>query len=120
MARTRGPTVEGAGEGLVGRLPGFLQVPRQEQHCRDEARVLGPVPVLEPHVMVPRHHTIKSRTAAYRILYALFSPLYPLIKRLAPDSVTDTAKVGRAMINVAKNGYPKPILDPKDINILAG
>ena len=62
---------------------------------------------------------IKSRTPSYRVMYAVFGPLYPLMKLIAPGAMTTTEKVGRAMINVATRGYSKPILDPKDINALA-
>jgi uncharacterized protein YbjT (DUF2867 family) len=62
---------------------------------------------------------IKSRTTSYRILYAAMTPFYGLMGMLAGDSMTDTVRVGRAMINVAAKGYSKPILDPKDINTLA-
>jgi uncharacterized protein YbjT (DUF2867 family) len=62
---------------------------------------------------------IQSRTLGYRLFYAVFKPFYPLLKLAAPNSVTDTSKIGRAMINVAKRGYLKHILDPGDINTLA-
>ena len=62
-------------------------------------------------------HGIKSRTALYRIAYTLISPFTPLLRRAFPDSITTTEIVGRAMINVAKNGYPKPTLEMEDINI---
>jgi uncharacterized protein YbjT (DUF2867 family) len=62
-------------------------------------------------------HGIKSRTALYRIPYTLMSPLTPFLRRAFPNAVTTTEILGRAMINVAKNGYPKPILETKDINI---
>jgi uncharacterized protein YbjT (DUF2867 family) len=62
-------------------------------------------------------HGIKSRTALYRVLYTLVSPFTSFIRRSFPNSVTTTEIVGRAMINVARNGYPKPILETEDINI---
>jgi uncharacterized protein YbjT (DUF2867 family) len=62
-------------------------------------------------------HGIKSRTALYRIPYTLMSPFTPLLRRAFPGVVTTTEILGRAMINVAKNGYPKPILETADINI---
>jgi uncharacterized protein YbjT (DUF2867 family) len=62
---------------------------------------------------------IHSRTPLYRVAASVISVFYPLINRLAPDAMTDTSRVGRAMINVVKRGYPKRLLDPKDINALA-
>ncbi len=61
-------------------------------------------------------HGIKSRTALYQIPYTLMSPFTPLLRRAFPNVVTTTEMLGRAMINVAKSGYPKPILETADIN----
>ena len=51
-----------------------------------------------------------------RVLYAVFAPLYPVLRRLAPTHVTTAENVGRAMIAVATRGYPKRILENVDIN----
>lgn len=58
---------------------------------------------------------ITSRTRWYNIFYTVTRPLSFLLKRL-PKYVTDTATLGRAMINVAIDGYPKAILESIDIN----
>jgi uncharacterized protein YbjT (DUF2867 family) len=65
-------------------------------------------------------HGITSRTGLYRALYALSSPLYPVLNALFPDSVTTTERLGRAMLAVARRGAPKPVLETRDINALAG
>ena len=59
---------------------------------------------------------VKSKTSAYRLAYALFGPILPLLRRFAPRQITTSVAVGRAMIALAIHGYPKPILDPEDIN----
>jgi hypothetical protein len=46
------------------------------------------------------------------------APLYPVLHRLAPNSTTTTAHLGRAFIRVAQEGYDKPILYSRDINTL--
>jgi uncharacterized protein YbjT (DUF2867 family) len=61
-------------------------------------------------------HGIKSRTASYRILYTIAKPVFPLLKLLLPKYITTTEHLGRAMIRVAQNGFPKPILEARDIN----
>ncbi|PKM76854.1 MAG: epimerase [Firmicutes bacterium HGW-Firmicutes-15] len=61
-------------------------------------------------------HGIVSKTKIYRMLYAVGGPLYPVLNRLLPNYVTTTEKIGRAMIAVAQQGYPKPLLENKDIN----
>ena len=62
---------------------------------------------------------ITSRTGWYRALYAVGAPLYPLLKALAPRYVTTTEAMGRAMINVARHGWSKPVLESPDINSAA-
>lgn len=64
-------------------------------------------------------HGIRSRTAAYRLLYALASPLLPMLRRAFPDFMLTTEQIGRAMLAVARNGAPKRILESKDINAIA-
>jgi uncharacterized protein YbjT (DUF2867 family) len=63
-------------------------------------------------------HGATSRTRLYRVLYKVLVPLYPLLRRLAPNAVTTTEQIGRAMLRVAKAGAPQKILDPRAINAL--
>jgi uncharacterized protein YbjT (DUF2867 family) len=63
-------------------------------------------------------HGIVSKTKLYRVLYVVVGPLYPLWKVLFPSYVTTTELVGRAMIEAARAGAPKPILENRDINAL--
>jgi uncharacterized protein YbjT (DUF2867 family) len=62
---------------------------------------------------------IKSKTASYRMVYALLGPVFPVVKALAPTHVTTTRNVGLAMIRVALHGYNKPVLENPDINAVA-
>jgi uncharacterized protein YbjT (DUF2867 family) len=64
-------------------------------------------------------HGITSRTTAYRVAYAMLWPVVSLSRLLAPRSVTTTENVGRAMIEAARRGAPKPYLENGDINDLA-
>jgi hypothetical protein len=74
--------------------------------------------VFRPAFIKPEHG-IKSRTAMYRVLYAIAFPLFPLVKALFPGQFTTTSRVGRAMLNVTRNGSPKPILENQDIDAAA-
>ena len=58
----------------------------------------------------------RSKTPLYQAGYAVLSPLYPLLRRLAPRSLTTTVNVGQALISVADHGYPTSILTAEDIN----
>ena len=61
-------------------------------------------------------HGIRTKTKWYGAVYAMVGPLYPIWKLLFPKYVTTTECVGRAMLNVAKRGAPKPVLENQDIN----
>jgi uncharacterized protein YbjT (DUF2867 family) len=60
-------------------------------------------------------HGITSKTKSYRILYAITKPILPLLKALFPRHIATTEQVGRAMLNVTRHGFPKPILEAGDI-----
>jgi uncharacterized protein YbjT (DUF2867 family) len=63
-------------------------------------------------------HGIRSRTAWVQALYVAAAPLLTLLNRVAPNYMTTTEQVGRAMIKVARDGYPRPVLESEDINRL--
>ena len=58
---------------------------------------------------------IQSKTASYRLLYALTKPLLPLLHWALPSLVLSTREIGLAMLAVARHGYSKRILETKDI-----
>jgi uncharacterized protein YbjT (DUF2867 family) len=61
-------------------------------------------------------HGIKSKTGWIQAIYVVTGPLLSLLHRTSPKFMTTTEQVGRAMIKVARDGYPKPILESEDIN----
>lgn len=65
-------------------------------------------------------HGIKSRTFWYRVIYGVFGPFYPLLKKMAPKMVTNTEEVGRAMLRVVREGFGKPVVHTVDIGVLGG
>jgi len=71
--------------------------------------------MFRPGLIVPLHG-IKSKTRIYRLFYAATGPLLGLLNAAFPKYVTTTEQVGRAMIRVAKQGAPKPVLENSDIN----
>jgi hypothetical protein len=62
---------------------------------------------------------VRSKTRLYAVMYALLDPLYPVLKRIAPRSVTNSVTVGRAMVRVAAEGFPGGILENWHINEVA-
>jgi uncharacterized protein YbjT (DUF2867 family) len=63
-------------------------------------------------------HGVRSRTAWVQALYVATSPFLSVLRRLAPGIMTTTEQMGRAMIVVARRGYPKAVLESSDINSL--
>jgi nucleoside-diphosphate-sugar epimerase len=59
---------------------------------------------------------IRSRTFSHRLFYTLAEPLMPLLVRLFPGFITDTRRLGRAMIRAAAEGFPRAALETRDIN----
>jgi uncharacterized protein YbjT (DUF2867 family) len=61
-------------------------------------------------------HGIRSRTAWVQAVYVVAAPLLSLLNRVAPKYMTTTEQLGRAMIKVARDGFPRPVLESEDIN----
>jgi uncharacterized protein YbjT (DUF2867 family) len=61
-------------------------------------------------------HGIRSKTAWVQAVYVVTAPLLSLLTRVAPKYMTTTEQLGRAMIKVAREGFPKPVLESQDIN----
>jgi uncharacterized protein YbjT (DUF2867 family) len=70
--------------------------------------------MFRPGLIVPLHG-IRSKTAVYQGVYTAMRPVLPLLLRMFPKQVTTTEQLGRAMLAVAKSGYPKPVLESADI-----
>jgi uncharacterized protein YbjT (DUF2867 family) len=59
---------------------------------------------------------IRSKVAWINTLYAIANPIYPTLKRLFPNQVTDTETLGHAMLAAVQPGTPTRIYEPRDIN----
>jgi uncharacterized protein YbjT (DUF2867 family) len=66
--------------------------------------------LFRPGFIQPMHGTT-SATRLYRVGYRITRPLFPLMRRFA----TTTEIVGRAMLKVARDGWPEPVLENKDL-----
>ncbi len=71
--------------------------------------------MLRPGVIQPRHG-IRSRTALYRLGYIVLWPVAVLL--VAMGRATTTDRVGRAMLQLARAGYPQVVLGTRDINTI--
>ena len=70
-----------------------------------------------PGIIQPKRGT-RAKAAGVNFFYALMTPLFPLIN-LFPGALTDSAKIGQAMLNVTLNASAKKHLGARDINSLA-
>lgn len=63
-------------------------------------------------------HGVRSRTGWYQALYAAVGPLSPVLLKLFPGLGTTTELLGRAVLHVARSGFPRPVLETVDINAI--
>ena len=71
--------------------------------------------MFRPGLIVPLHG-IRSKTKVYRVFYTLLGPLPRWLYPRFPKYITTTEQLGRAMLTVARKGWPKPVLETLDIN----
>ncbi len=71
--------------------------------------------MFRPGVIQPLNG-IRSKTKLYQTFYTLLGPLLPVLRSLLPNLVTTTEQLGKAMLTVAKHGWPKRVLETRDIN----
>ena len=99
----RGPTmwarVKGATENALMRLP------------------FRATYMFRPGFIEPMHG-VRSKTALYQAAYVIAKPVFGLLRRWAPNRVTTSVQVGRAMLVAAKRGAPTPLVEVPDINAL--
>ena len=63
---------------------------------------------------------IRSKTRSYQLFYSLAKPILPLMRRLMPNTILTTTEVGNAMLNAARKGNGRRVLETIDIKKLAG
>ena len=73
--------------------------------------------MFRPGIIEPLHGA-KSKTPSVRLIYALSKPVLPVLRRIFPSYILTTEQIGRAMIEVARHGAPKRILEIKDIKAI--
>ena len=61
---------------------------------------------------------IQSKTASYRMLYKLTSPLLTLFRRLFPSYISTTEELGQALLFAAKRGREKRVVEASQIRSL--
>lgn len=110
--------VSGAGTDNTGRSRAMWARVKGEAENAIMAMPFKAKYCFRPAIVRPMHG-VTSRTASYRIFYAIAAPLFPVIGAVAPGYVGTTERIGRAMLEVAKRGAEKTILEQGDINAVA-
>lgn len=75
--------------------------------------------ILRPALIQPLHGA-RSKTPSYRLLYRLMTPVFPLLRWLAPGNVLSTVLIGQAMLKLIRTGAPLRVLESADIRALIG
>jgi nucleoside-diphosphate-sugar epimerase len=101
--------VSGAG---TGGKPMWAQV---KGRTENELLALLPNAYMFRLAMLRPMHGERSQTRWTRVSYAMFGPLLPLIRAIAPGWVITTEELGRAMIRAALQGAPKRVLESRDM-----
>src|SRR5216684_3963329 len=68
-------------------------------------------------LLLPMNREV-SKSRWTRITYALFRPLLPLVRVIAPGAVITTEELGRAMIKAVRQGESKRVLENRDLRML--
>jgi uncharacterized protein YbjT (DUF2867 family) len=103
--------VSGAGTDPDGRRMWARVKGRTE---RDVIALLPNGYAFRPGLIQPTHGA-RSKTRLYNSIYTVAGPLISLIDRIAPSYVTTTDRLGRAMLRVARTGFPSHIVENADL-----
>jgi uncharacterized protein YbjT (DUF2867 family) len=103
--------VSGAGTDPAGRQMW------QRVKGRTEATIIEMFPngyAARPGIIRPTHGAT-AKTRLYRSIYTVATPLLSLLDRIAPKYATSTDKLGRAMLQAARGGFTRHILQNRDL-----
>lgn len=100
----------------AGTDPGGRQM-WQRVKGRTEAEIIAMMPngyAFRPGIIQPMNG-VTSKTRLYSTGYALAGPLLGLLDRFAPNYVTSTDRLGRAMLRAARGGFHHHIIANADL-----
>lgn len=72
--------------------------------------------MLRPAAILPMHG-VRSQTRQYRLIYMLFKPFNPLLKRL--NAVITSEQLGQVIVHLAKTGNTKEVLEKEQLKKIA-
>jgi uncharacterized protein YbjT (DUF2867 family) len=74
--------------------------------------------LFRPGIIEPLHGA-RSKTTSYRYFYTVMTPLFPLLRAIAPKYILSTVSIAQAMLNIARHGSTKSVLESADIYALS-
>lgn len=109
-----------SGQGTDSTEKGGLMWARVKGKTENDLLHLGfkQAHMFRPGAIIPKRG-VRPKAKATRIAMNLLGWTLPLFKAINPNSITDTEKIGKAMISCVLSGFEKNILKPADINRLA-
>jgi len=103
--------VSGAGTSATSRQMWARVKARTEQEIID---LLPNGYAVRPGFIQPTHG-VRSKTRFYNTIYTALGPLFPALEKAAPKYFTTTDRLSRAMLQVARVGFPRHILENADL-----
>jgi len=107
-----------SGQGTDSTESGRSMWARVKGKTENDLLALLPKAVMFRPGMVRAKHGIRPRSRVYRAGYAVLGPLLPAAQALFPRHVVSTEQVGRAMLEAARHGASKRVLESPDIAAL--
>lgn len=104
-----------SGAGTDSTEAGRVRWARVKGRVENEVMALFPRGYAFRPAVVEPVHGVRSKTALYRWGWRVMAPLVPALRRMFPSSFVTTAEIGRAMLLVARRGYPRRVLENRDI-----
>ncbi|RDK04078.1 NAD-dependent epimerase/dehydratase family protein [Paraburkholderia lacunae] len=74
--------------------------------------------LFRPGVIQPLHGA-RSKTRSYRLVYAVAKPFLSTLRALLPNQILSTEDIGLAMLELARHGAGKTVLEASDIRALS-
>jgi uncharacterized protein YbjT (DUF2867 family) len=68
--------------------------------------------------MIQPMENVQPTSTMFRGFLKVFGLLFPIFRAIAPNAVTTTSVIRKALINLSMNGTEEKILGPADINRL--
>ncbi|HEX5199118.1 epimerase [Paractinoplanes rhizophilus] len=85
--------------------------------ARTEREIIELLPngyAVRPGIIQPTHG-VRSKTRLYNAIYTATAPLIPVLEKVAPKYVTTSDRLSHAMLQVARVGFPRRILENIDL-----